>query len=117
MCRLEGGPTVYSAFLRSILQGVATLCVSAAPLFAALDPAVVTGNVTDPSGAAVSAASVSLHQVAGAARITTTSDNAGRVLFRDIAPGDYLIDASAPGLTIVKPETLSVGAGENKHIE
>jgi vitamin B12 transporter len=107
---------VYSVSLRLILQGIATLLVSAASLFAALEPAVVTGTVTDPSGAAVSAASVSLHQVTRAAAVTVTSDNAGRFLFRDIAPGEYLVDASAPGLTIAKPETLTVLAGEKKDI-
>ena len=49
--------------------------------------------------------------------VTTTSDSAGQFVFQDIAPGDYLIDASAPGLTIAKPETLTVVAGENKHVE
>jgi vitamin B12 transporter len=107
---------VYSTSLRSILQGMATLFFSAASLLAALEPAVVTGNVTDPSGAAVSGASVSLHQLAGAAVVTTTSDNTGHFLFRNLAPGDYLIDASAPGLTIADPETLTVVAGENKHV-
>src|SRR5205085_83236 len=37
-------------------------------------------------------------------------------LFRNVAPGDYLINASAPGLTIAKPETLIVVPGENKNI-
>ena len=107
---------MYSTFLRSIFQGMATLFVSAASLFAASESAVVTGTVTDPSGAAVNAASISLHQVAGAAVLTNMSENTGRFVFRDVAPGDYLIDASAPGLTIVKPETLTVVAGENKRI-
>ncbi|MFL6354882.1 MAG: TonB-dependent receptor domain-containing protein [Bryobacteraceae bacterium] len=107
---------MYFRFLRSILQGMAAFLLAAVSLFSALDPAGVTGNVIDPSGAAVSGASVSLHQVAGAARITTASDNTGRFLFRDIVPSDYLIDASAPGLTITKPEIVSVAAGERKDI-
>ncbi|MGI9073433.1 MAG: TonB-dependent receptor [Bryobacteraceae bacterium] len=107
---------MYVTLLRSIFQGIATFSISAASLFAGLEPAVVTGNVTDSSGAAVSAASVSLHQVAGASRMATTSDNTGRFLFRDIAPGDYLIDASARGLTIATPEKLTVVAGEHKNI-
>ena len=52
--------------------------------------------------------SISLHQVAGAAVLTNMSENAGALVFREVAPGDYLIDAAAPGLTIVKPETLTV---------
>ncbi|MGI8961222.1 MAG: TonB-dependent receptor [Bryobacteraceae bacterium] len=107
---------MYSSFLRPILQGIATLFVSAASLLAALEPAVVTGNVTDPSGAAVTAASVSLNRITGGAIVTTTSDNAGRFLFREIVPGEYLIDASAPGLTIARRETVTVAAGEEKNL-
>jgi vitamin B12 transporter len=100
----------------SVFQGIVAFFLTGVCSLAASQPARITGMVTDPSGAAVNAASVSLHQVAGAALITTTSDDAGRFFFQDLAPGDYLIDASAPGLTIANPETLTVVAGENKKI-
>jgi vitamin B12 transporter len=107
---------VYSDRFLSIFQGIVAFFLTGVCSLVASQPARITGIVTDPSGAAVNAASISLHQVAGAALITTTSDDAGRFLFQDLAPGDYLIDASAPGLTIANPETLTVVAGENKKI-
>lgn len=100
----------------SLVQWTLAFFLTGVCSFATSESALVTGTVTDPSGAAVSAASVSLHQVAGAALVTTKSDQMGRFLIQDLAPGDYLIDASAPGLTIAKPETLTVVAGESKKI-
>jgi iron complex outermembrane receptor protein len=57
-----------------------------------------------------------LHQIAGAALLATSSDPAGHFQFRDVAPGDYLLDASAAGLTIVQPETLTLVPGETKKL-
>jgi vitamin B12 transporter len=107
---------LYSGRFFSLFQGTVAFLLTGVCSFAASEPARITGIVTDPSGAAVRAASVSLHQVAGAALVTTTSDNIGRFLLQDLAPGDYLIDASAPGLTIARSETLTVIAGENKNV-
>lgn len=92
-----------------------TLWFTAASL-AASGTATVSGTVTDASGAAVSGASVNLHQVAGSALLTATSDTAGRFTFTNVSSGEYLLDASAPGLSIAQPITLSFHAGENKEI-
>jgi vitamin B12 transporter len=107
---------VYSDTLSSLLQRTVVLCFSCSWSFAGSHSALITGMVSDPSGAAVSAASVSLHQVAGAAVVSTKSDQTGRFEFPHVAAGDYLIDVSAPGLGMAKPETLAVAAGENKSL-
>ncbi len=86
-----------------------------AGLFAA-DPTTVTGNVTDTSGAVVSGATVNLHQVAGSALLTVTSDASGHFRFTNVTPGEYLLDASAPGLGIAHPETLTLTAAETKDV-
>jgi vitamin B12 transporter len=82
----------------------------------ASDLATLTGTVTDVSGAVVSGAFVNLHQVAGAALLTAVSDTSGRFTFPKVSPGEYLLDASARGLTITQPETLTFSAGEAKEI-
>ncbi len=99
------------------IAAVAALSFATISLFAAPNSALLTGTVTDPSGGAVASAAVALHQVAGAAVLTTTADGSGRFVFRDVAAGNYLIDASAPGLTEVAPQTIAIAAGESKNID
>ncbi|MBV9302425.1 MAG: TonB-dependent receptor [Acidobacteriaceae bacterium] len=78
--------------------------------------ATVKGTVTDPSNAAVAGASIRLHEATGTAVFTTTSDSAGSFVFRELAPGEYLIDASAPEMTMLKAETLPLVAGKTYEI-
>lgn len=106
-----------SKFFRFNFQAIAVALCAAISLFAASDSAVLTGNVTDPSGAGVGGAAVSLHQVAGAAVLTTTADGSGHFVFRGLAAGNYLLDASAPGLAAVASPTVVVAAGETKNID
>ncbi len=100
-------------FARVFLFQAALLCT--AGLFAA-DTATVRGNVTDTSGAIVSGAIVNLHEVAGSALLTATSDVSGRFNFTDVTPGEYLLDASTPGLGLAHPERLTLTAAETKNI-
>ena len=58
---------------------------------------------------------VELHQVAGSALIVSTSDRNGHFLFANMAPGEYLLDASTAGLTIA-PLTLNLAGGEKKDV-
>ena len=57
----------------------------------------ISGVVTDPQAKAVAGASVSLLARDGDARRDTTSDAAGTFRFNRVAPGDYVIQAQAPG--------------------
>jgi vitamin B12 transporter len=104
-------------FFRSILGFVGVASLATASLFAGPESATVAGTVTDPSGAAVGFAAVTLHQIAGAALLTTTTDTSGHFLFLDVAPGNYFLDASAPGLTVVSPERYIVAPGEKEQID
>src|SRR5581483_829561 len=88
----------------------------AASVLAGSELASVSGAVTDPSGAVVSSASIRLHQIAGTALLTATSDRSGHFAFAAVAPGEYLLDASASGLTISETGTVVVTAGESKTI-
>ncbi len=85
-------------------------------LLRAAPPAAVTGSVSDASGSAVPGASISLQQVAGSASLKAVADASGHFRFQDIAPGRYLLDASAPGLALAKPRTVSVSASESQEL-
>ncbi len=83
---------------------------------AAADTGALAGSVVDSSGSRVAEATVSLHQLAGSARLTTNSDGKGNYAFRKVEAGDYLLDASAPGLSASKSTRVSIKAGEQATI-
>lgn len=91
-------------------------------LFAAAAPAQSTsqlnGSVTDPSGAAVPNAKITLTATATGLQRTTTSNRAGLYEFLDVPPGNYRLDASASGfaaytvagvtLVVNTPSTINI---------
>jgi hypothetical protein len=85
--------------MKSRLQWFCTLAFAislAAPLIAQ-DTASITGTVTDPSGAAIPNAQVSIQsQEHGITRSTTTNGD-GNYLVSAIPPGSYELSISAPG--------------------
>jgi len=64
--------------------------------FAQLSTASLSGVVKDSSGAAVPKSKVMLKNVATGVEHTTTTNGAGAYLFPNIAPGSYMVSASAP---------------------
>ncbi len=92
---------------------LALLCASA---FAGTDTGGINGSVTDASGSAVPGAAVRLHQLAGSALLTAASDRSGHYAFENVAAGDYLLDATAPGLSALHSLTVSLKAGESRTI-
>jgi hypothetical protein len=87
-------------------------CVLALALvsFSALAQTVsLRGQVTDESGAVVPQATVMLSGPSGLAQ-TVTADNSGTYSFAGLPPGDYVLQASAPGLTS-QPIKLALKAG------
>jgi len=57
----------------------------------------LTGVVTDPSGAVVSGAKVTLTDIDRATKNSGKTDEVGRYILRSLAPGRYSLAASAPG--------------------
>ncbi len=90
---------------------------AAAIVHAAADTATISGTVSDPSGASVPHATVNLHQVAGSAVITTESDAAGHYQLGEVAPGTYLLDAAAQGLTLSQSLNIAIEPGESRKLE
>jgi hypothetical protein len=63
----------------------------------------IQGNVTDPSGAAVAQAKITLENLSNHVAAETTSDGDGSYRFVSLAPGSYKISVEAPGFS--KAET------------
>jgi Carboxypeptidase regulatory-like domain len=68
-----------------------------ASLFAQIDTGGITGTVTDPTGAVVSGATVTLTNTATSVPQTTRSTSTGTYSFTGVRPGTYSLEAEAPG--------------------
>jgi Carboxypeptidase regulatory-like domain len=67
----------------------------------------LSGAIQDPSGLAISGASIKLTNVATKVTTSVTSDSQGNFRFVSLAPGSYEIEASASGFSTVRvPFTL-----------
>jgi Carboxypeptidase regulatory-like domain/TonB-dependent Receptor Plug Domain len=62
----------------------------------------LNGSATDPSGAAVSGAKITLTNAATGVQRETTTNAAGFYQFLDVPPGDYQLDATATGFAPFK---------------
>ncbi len=88
-----GVPPVRLAIL--IVAALALL----APLAIAQSSSQLNGSVSDPSGASVPGASITLTDLATAFQRTATSNGAGLYQFLDVTPGNYKLDATATGFS------------------
>ncbi len=73
--------------------------------------AVVSGRITDSSGAVIPGASVELQNSATGVRVRTQTNAEGLFVFPPVSPGGYEISAAAAGFAtaLVKGMTLEVG--------
>ena len=81
----------------------AGLLCSAWGVASAQTAAAITGEITDPSGAAAPNAAVMVTNTATNVTRSTTTNSAGVYDFPDLAPGNYQVKVTAPGFeTVVK---------------
>ena len=86
-------------------------------LFAFSDSGTLAGLVSDPSGAVVKDAKIILHRTNGSGSLNVVSDDAGHFVVDGVAAGEYLLEASAPGLTLSEAQNLQIASGERKEIK
>ena len=77
----------------------------------------VLGQVTDPSGAVVGKASVMLTDVATNTSRTATTNDAGRYVFVNVAPGVYSITVNKSGFATSKSTTEEVKVGVTSTVD
>lgn len=90
----------------------AVLCLAALALIAASAMAQSTsqlnGSVTDPSGAAVPNAKLTLTAAATGLERSATSNSAGLYQFLDVPPGTYTLQATASGFVAYQAENVTL---------
>ncbi len=89
---------------------------SAANLIAA-DAASISGVVNDSSGALVPTGMVKLYSRSNTVAQTAQVEADGRFSFPSLAPGEYLLEATASGLALREPLALTLNAGESKQLK
>src|SRR5713101_5062044 len=111
-------PMLHRVVLRRIPATLSLLVILAITIFSAgnayaqVSGATLSGTITDPSGAAIAGAKVSItNKATGIARDATT-DAAGFYSAPNLLPGPYEVTASASGFSTAKQSdlTLTVGA-------
>src|SRR6478736_5915647 len=90
---------------------LATLAFLILAPFSALasDPQQLSGIVSDPTGAVVPGASVSIQTAANGEKRTTQTDDKGAFVF-SLPPGRYRIDITAAGFGAYEQDGISVDA-------
>jgi Carboxypeptidase regulatory-like domain/TonB dependent receptor/TonB-dependent Receptor Plug Domain len=89
----------------------AILCLLATALFAQTSTSIISGTVTDSSGAVVAGAKVDVKNVGTGITISLTSDAQGRFRAPDVQIGDYEVQASQAGFQTVVRKGISTTVG------
>ena len=105
-------------YIRSVKLALVLLLVvcvgSALPAWAqSTSTGTVAGSVTDPTGAVVADATVTLTDIGTNTARTTTSNASGRYICVDVNPGIYSITVSKAGFATTKTENQEVKVGAN----
>ena len=93
---------LFSVFL------VIQCCALTGRLAAQVDQGAVTGTVTDPAGAVIAGATVTLTSVDTGLEQTQTTNGSGLYTFQPVKIGRYRVTVNAPGFAQVTQENLQV---------
>lgn len=93
------------------LLALSTAYVWSQGLFATL-----TGVVTDPSGADIVNAKVTLTDASSGSQRTTTTDGQGYYTFASVPVGRYNLSIEAPGFQGYKVNDIAMGGGERRNV-
>jgi len=88
------------------------------PLLAQFDIGTITGTVTDPSGAVVPHAAITIVNTGTSIQRTLQADGSGRFVASAVPYGNYVVSATATGFKGAKSQTivLNVGATVNVNL-
>ena len=102
----------------SLLAVLAIAIFSAGTAYAQVSGATLSGTITDPSGAAIAGAKVSIANKATGVTRDVTTDAAGLYSAPNLLPGVYDVTASASGFSAAKQAdvTLTVGAQQTLNL-
>ena len=100
-----------------MLKGICVFALFSALLFGQSDTASLAGTVSDPSGAAVSGAKVSLRNLSTGSRRLTVTDVQGAYHFSLLVPGPYEIAIDSAGFTQHKDDQIALQVAQSGHLD
>ncbi len=101
----------------SVLLALLLTLGSATRMLAQAAKGSVRGQVTDPSGAVIPNANVSLTTPDGHTVATVTSNAGGTYQVNNLTPGTYIVIANAQGFAASSSKAISVTAGQTKQFD
>ena len=84
------------------------LILSLSPARAQTPPGQISGVVKDPDQAVITGSTITLTNHQTKAKSATKTDAQGAYSFRGLPPGDYVVEAQAPGFTQLASPDLKV---------
>jgi len=84
---------------------------------AQFDAGTVLGDIKDPSGANVSAATVELLDVAKGVKVVRHTDTGGLYEFDSVQPGEYILTVTAPGFESSRTDAFRVNVGARQRVD
>jgi hypothetical protein len=99
-----------------LLAAMAALAASA-QIPAPAATASLHGHVTDPSGALIPGAQVTVTSAAGSAAASTKADASGAYEVRGLAPGGYVVNVSYEGFAPFQSQIIALAAGQVKRVD
>jgi hypothetical protein len=96
----------------ALIMAVAACCFGQS----AASRGTISGYVTDPHGAAIPGAHVTIRNADLASVRAVTTDAEGRFVAALLPSGPYLIQVAAPGFTLKKPARVTLGVGSSVQI-
>src|SRR5579863_5624501 len=103
--------------MRRSLVAVLFLWLVPAALFCQEFRGTISGAVTDPTGAMIAGAKVTITETQTGTKMETVSDNAGQYNVPFLLPGDYLISVKTAGFKEFLRKGVHLGAGDHLGID
>ncbi len=107
--------------LIAVAFGFATVLAAETPDAEAPAPTAATGtlhgHITDPTGALIPGAVITITTAAGANVSSTTADASGAYEVRGLAPGGYIVKADYAGFAPFQSPTIVLAAGQAKRVD
>jgi Carboxypeptidase regulatory-like domain/TonB dependent receptor len=100
-----------AAVLRHMILVVGFVVLSSALAHAQFDSGTITGRVTDPSGAAVAHATVTVTNVATSFQKVVKTDSGGDFTVSALPSGNYVVSAATSGFAEAKSQTIALNVG------
>src|SRR6266478_5005357 len=97
--------------ISQIIMVAAAIVLAAGHLNAQGATAAISGNVLDPSGAAIAGASITVRNAATAFTRTVLSDDQGRYVVPELPIGDYEVQGSLAGFQTVVRRGIPLTVG------